>query len=164
MQVEKNKVVALSYTLKLDTGEVVDQADEKEPFLFIHGIGQTLEQFDANLNGLASGDKFEFSLEAEDAYGEFEEDKIVPIPKNVFGEVSSDQIYVGAEFPMQDNFGNSLFGVVQTIAEDAIIMDFNHPLAGQKLFFRGNILEIRDASAEELDHGHVHGPGGHHHH
>ena len=164
MQVQKNKVVSLSYTLKLDSGEVVDQADEKDPFLFIHGIGQTLEHFDKNLEGLSVGAGFEFSLEADDAYGNFEEEKIVPIPKNVFAEVPSDQLYEGAEFPMNDNFGNRLFGVVQAVAEDSIVMDFNHPLSGEKLFFSGKILEIRDASAEELDHGHVHGPGGHHHH
>ena len=163
MQIAKNKVVLLSYELKIDSGEIVDEAQSNDPFVFIHGIGQTLEAFDAKLNGLKVGDTFKFELESEDAYGPVVEENVVTIPLDAFGDMPKEELVEGAELPMNDNEGNRFYGTVLEVNPEDVLMDFNHPLAGETLFFSGKVEGIRDATAEELDHGHVHGPGGHHH-
>jgi len=163
MQIAKDKVVLVSYELKIESGEVVDSATPEDPFSFIHGIGQTLEAFDNNLNGLNIGDTFKFELEAEDAYGLVVEENVVSIPRGAFGEMPEDELAEGAELPMQDNQGNRFYGTVLEFDSENVLMDFNHPLAGEKLLFSGKIIGVRDATAEEISHGHVHGEGGHHH-
>lgn len=165
MQISPEKVVSVMYTLTLNNGAIADQADETQPFAFIHGIGQTLPAFDDALAGLVAGDEFNFSLTADDAYGMPNADWVIEIPRSVFDgpDVPSDILVIGAVLPMQDQNGNPMDGKVVEIADDKVKMDFNHPLAGEALNFTGKIIEVRDASPEELDHGHVHGPGGHHH-
>lgn len=165
MQVSPNKVVGITYTLTLDSGEIADKATTERPFVFIHGIGQTLESFDENLQGLSSGSDFQFSLSADEGYGHSSPDMIIHIPRSVFEgpDVPSDILVVGNMVPMQDQAGNPLNGIILEIESDKVKMDFNHPLAGQSLHFTGTIVSVRDATPEELDHGHVHGPGGHHH-
>ena len=163
MQIDNNKVVLLSYEPKIESGEVVDSAEPNDPFAFIHGIGQTLEAFDANLKGLKIGDNFQFSLEAEDAYGNVVDENIVTIPKDAFGDMPKEELVEGAELPMQDNQGNHFYGTVVEVNPNDVLMDFNHPLAGEKLYFSGSVVGIREATPDELAHGHVHGQGGHHH-
>lgn len=165
MQVAKNRVVTLTYTLTIENGEVVDTATEDAPFVFIHGIGQTLPHFDNNLNELKAGDAFEFLISAENAYGLSNDEYIVQIPRSVFAgpEVPADILQVGNVVPMQDQNGHPMNGVILSISDETVEMDFNHPLADKDLNFSGNIISVREATQEELDHGHVHGPGGHHH-
>lgn len=157
-----NKVVSLSYTLMLNSGELADEATSDEPLVFIHGIGQTLPAFDDKLDGLSVGDTFSFTLSAEDGYGESSPNYVVEIPKNIFEgpDVPDDILEIGATLPMQDQDGNPMDGVVVEIGDDTVTMDFNHPLAGEALGFSGTVLDIREATQEELDHGHVHGEGG----
>ena len=157
-----NKVVSLSYTLMLNSGELADEATADQPLVFIHGIGQTLPAFDDQLNGLSVGDTFSFTLSAEDGYGESSPNYVVEIPKNIFEgpDVPDDILEIGATLPMQDQDGNPMDGVVVEIGDDTVTMDFNHPLAGEALGFSGTVLDIREATQEELDHGHVHGEGG----
>lgn len=157
-----NKVVSLSYTLMLNSGELADEATADQPLVFIHGIGQTLPAFDDQLDGLSVGDTFSFTLSAEDGYGESSPNYIVEIPKNIFEgpDVPDDILEIGATLPMQDQDGNPMDGVVLEIGDDTVTMDFNHPLAGEALGFSGTVLDIREATQEELDHGHVHGEGG----
>ena len=157
-----NKVVSLSYTLMLNSGELADEATADQPLVFIHGIGQTLPAFDDQLDGLSVGDTFSFTLSAEDGYGESSPNYIVEIPKNIFEgpDVPDDILEIGATLPMQDQDGNPMDGVVVEIGDDTVTMDFNHPLAGEALGFSGTVLDIREATQEELDHGHVHGEGG----
>lgn len=157
-----NKVVSLSYTLMLNSGELADEATSDEPLVFIHGIGQTLPAFDDQLDGLSVGDTFSFTLSAEDGYGESSPNYVVEIPKNIFEgpDVPDDILEIGATLPMQDQDGNPMDGVVVEIGDDTVTMDFNHPLAGEALGFSGTVLDIREATQEELDHGHVHGEGG----
>lgn len=166
MHISPNTVVSLSYTLTLDSGEIADQADEKRPFVFIHGVGQTLELFDKNLEGLKMGDHFNFSINADDAYGIPMPERIISLPLSIFDgpDVPADLLTVGNVIPMQDQDGNPLTGTVLEVDAEKVLMDFNHPMAGQNLHFTGNIIGVRAATPEELDHGHVHGPGGHHHH
>ena len=157
-----NKVVSLSYTLMLNSGELADEATADQPLVFIHGIGQTLPAFDDQLDGLSVGDTFSFTLSAEDGYGESSPNYVVEIPKNIFEgpDVPDDILEIGATLPMQDQDGNPMEGVVVEIGDDTVTMDFNHPLAGEALGFSGTVLDIREATQEELDHGHVHGEGG----
>jgi len=160
--ISSNKVVSLSYTLMLTSGELADEATADQPLMFIHGIGQTLPAFDEQLNGLSVGDTFSFTLTAEEGYGESSPNYIVEIPKNIFEgpDVPADILEIGATLPMQDQDGNPMDGTVLEIGDDTVKMDFNHPLAGESLGFSGTILAVREATQDELDHGHVHGEGG----
>ena len=160
-----HKVVSLSYSLALSNGQIADEATEDHPLMFIHGIGQTLPAFDDQLHGLSVGDGFSFSLSAEQGYGESNPNYIVELSKSIFEgpDVPADILQIGAMLPMQDQDGNPLDGKLVEIGDDTVKLDFNHPLAGESLHFTGKVIAIREASAEELDHGHVHGPGGHHH-
>ncbi len=157
-----NKVVSLSYTLMLNNGELADEATAEQPLVFIHGVGQTLPAFDDQLAGLGVGDTFSFTLSAEDGYGESNPNYVVDLPKSIFSgpDVPEDLLEIGALLPMQDEEGNPMDGTVLEISEDMVKMDFNHPLAGEALSFAGTIIDIREATPDELDHGHVHGDGG----
>lgn len=163
MKISPESVVTLSYRLENDKKELVDEASNEQPFAFIHGIGQTLPEFDKNLEGLGKGENFAFSLTAEEAYGEYNDELKVEIPRANFEGAPEGSLVVGKTLPMDDGQGNPLLGTVIEVNDLSVRMDFNHPLAGQNLHFSGEIIDIREATETELDHGHVHGPGGHHH-
>lgn len=172
MTIEKDKVVSVSYTLssrrtKSEAENIVERTEDGHPFTFLFGHGGIIEGFETNLKGKKVGDTFDFHIEPADAYGEFDEKYLIPVPieafKNESGEVDRSVLTVGKTLPMMDNHGNHLQGIIKEIKLESVTMDFNHPMAGLELHFIGEVLEIRAASAEELDHGHVHGPGGHHH-
>ncbi|GAB3531691.1 FKBP-type peptidyl-prolyl cis-trans isomerase [Pontibacter brevis] len=170
MKIEQNKVVTLTYELRIldENGEqsLIETATEEQPMVFIYGMSGLPDQFEDSLQGLSKGDSFDFKLETEDGYGEYNQEAVVELPKNVFevdGSVPNDMLEEGNYIPMADSEGNQLQGRVQEVKEDTVTMDFNHPLAGKDLFFKGKVQDVRDATPEELDHGHVHGPGGHHH-
>ncbi len=167
MNVEKNKVVTVHYTLteNTETGEQIESTFGQEPLSFIFGIGSMIPEFEKNLQGLKVGDTFSFGVKAKDGYGEFDENAIVDIPKNIFmvdGTIS-DVLQVGNIVPMRDQEGHRLDGVVLEIEEENVKMDFNHPMAGVDLWFTGEVKVVRDATQEEIAHGHAHGEGGHHH-
>lgn len=168
MQIKNQTVVSLSYILKQDNAEgaVIEIAKETEPLVFIYGIGQMIPKFEEYLLTLSPGDSFEFTLMSAEAYGEFEADAIIDLEKTIFmidGEVDNEMLTVGNIIPMRDNHGNMLQGKVVSVSDDAVKMDFNHPMAGKNLHFTGKILTVREATQDELSHGHVHGEGGHHH-
>ena len=159
MIISNDKVVSLSYMLKVNN-EIVDNAVAEHPLVFIYGHGQLLPLFEENIKGLKVGDSFEFKVSCEEGYGQMNEMAVVELPKDIFvidGEIPADLLEVGKSLPMRDNEGNALNGVILDIKEDVVVMDFNHPLAGQDLFFNGKVEDVRDASAEELSHGHIHG-------
>jgi FKBP-type peptidyl-prolyl cis-trans isomerase SlyD len=160
MIVEKNKVVSLSYELKVE-GETVETVGADSPLMFLFGSGNLLPKFEENLNGLKLDDGFDFGLVAADAYGPVVDDAIVDVPLQAFaadGEIDREMLKVGNHIPMLDQSGNRLNGVVVKFDDEIVSMDFNHPLAGNDLHFSGNVVEIREASADELQHGHVHSP------
>lgn len=170
MIIEKNKVVSVNYHLtgKVEGGaeELIEQTAADRPFVFLFGAGSLLEHFEKNLHGKKSGDNFDFQLKAENAYGLHNPEYVAEIPKEAFhveGKFDAERVKEGEELPMLDNEGHQLSGLVVSVNESHVTMDFNHPLAGYDLHFAGSILEVREATAEELDHGHVHGPHGHHH-
>lgn len=168
MKVGKNKVITMTYILSKDdvNGELVQEVTKDKPFVVLFGAGSLLPKFEENLEGLSIGDTFGFSLSSAEGYGEKTPEAIVDLDKQIFefeGEIDEEFLKVGANIPMQNEEGHPLTGLVLEIGEDFVKMDFNHPLAGQTLYFTGEIVDVRQASEEELDHGHVHGHGGHHH-
>ncbi len=170
MKVSSNKVVSLTYELKIEDGTemlLVEKVTTENPFVYLHGLGSLPEKFESELHDRAQGEAFNFMLNKEESgYGEIDPTAVVDLPKDIFmvdGVFDSEMITEGHFIPMTDSDGNKMQGLVLEVAENTIKMDFNHPLAGRNLYFEGSIHDIREASAEELDHGHVHGEGGHHH-
>lgn len=168
MVIDKNKVVTLHYKLQEGSskGNLIEETHGKEPLVFMYGVGQMIPEFERQLAGKKEGDSFAFGIESGDAYGEYDPQAIVTIPKNSFvieGELATDLLKVGKVIPMRDGDGNQLLGTVKEIRDEEVLMDFNHPMAGVDLYFTGNIEDIREATPSEVEHGHVHGPGGHQH-
>ncbi len=165
MKIEKHTVPSVSYTLLVD-GEVVDLAEKDKPLSFIQGIGMMVPGFESNLEGMSAGAEYAFELTPEEAYGPYNNEAVVELPISMFkvdGKVNEKMLSVGQIVPMQDPKGKPLNGTVLEISDDKVKMDFNHMLAGKVLNFSGEILEVRSATKEEVDHGHIHGPGGHQH-
>ena len=165
MIAEKNNVVSIIYELRTGSkeGDVVEALTSENPLTFLFGTGGLLPKFEEHLNGLTSGDNFEFLLHSEDAYGPVVENAIVHVPQSVFevdGKIDENLMKIGNMVPMMDAEGRRLNGKVIAIEGDAVKMDFNHPMAGNDLFFKGQVTDVRSATDEELSHGHVHQPGG----
>lgn len=156
MKIEKNKMVSLIYELRESqkTGRVIESLNEAQPLKFIYGTGRLLPVFEENIGSLAEGDNFSFSLNSDDAYGDRREEMIVNVPVSVFqkddGNLNEDICKVGNQVPMMDGEGNHLNGIVNEITDEYVRMDFNHPMAGLDLFFSGKIIEVRDATEQEL--------------
>ncbi len=168
MTIKVNSVVSLNYKLSNHkTGEKIEETTSKNPMVFLYGVGSLIPEFEENLFGKKAGDSFDFSIVSENAYGNRSEDNIVSIPISVFqdetGKINENEIKVGALVPMSDNDGNHMRGQVKEITAEIVKMDFNHSLAGIDLHFKGEILDLSEETADELAHGHVHGPGGHQH-
>jgi FKBP-type peptidyl-prolyl cis-trans isomerase SlyD len=154
MTIAKDKVVSVIYELKTELeGEIIEKAVAETPLTFHCGAGQMLEKFEANLMGLSVGAAFDFKLATEEAYGLASEEAVIELPKNIFevnGEFDSEMIAEGNVVPMQDNSGRRMNGIVLELKEETVTMDFNHPLAGDDLFFKGEVIEVRDATEEEM--------------
>jgi len=155
MKIGKNKMVSLTYDLHYDdaAGELIEQATSEKPLSFVFGAGLMLPKFEEHLEGFEVGNPFEISLQDVDAYGELDENAIVDLPKHIFfieGEFDEEIVSVGNTVPMMSTGGQRLNGLVLEITDDIVKMDFNHPLAGENLFFKGQITEVREASDEEI--------------
>ena len=164
MIADKNNVISIVYELRSGSkdGEVVESLNSSNPLTFLFGTGGLLPKFEEKLTGLSSGDNFEFLLRSEDAYGPVVENAIVNVPQTVFevdGKLDDNLMKVGNMVPMMDAEGRRLNGKVMAIEGDAVQMDFNHPMAGNDLYFKGEVTDIRTATEEELSHGHIHGSG-----
>lgn len=168
MTVGENKVVSMTYTLREEsaTGEMIQKVTEDRPFVYLFGIGGLLPSFKANLEGLNAGDDFSFILKKDQAYGLPSDENIIRLDRKVFeidGVFDEDAIQVGEVIPMEDEEGYPLSGKILEVDDQNVLVDFNHPLAGLNLYFEGKILDVREATDEELAHGHVHGTHDHHH-
>ena len=165
MKIEPQHVVSLTYDLYVDQDgaeALVESATQEQPLTFLFGAGQMLPKFEENLSSLSTNDNYDFHLSAADAYGEYDEEAVANLPIEMFNGTDIPQ--VGSIIPLHDNNGNRFQGQVVSVAEDSVIVDLNHPMAGQPLHFKGVILNVRPATPEELSHGHAHGPDGHHSH
>ncbi len=168
MKVGNNKVVSLVYELREDdaNGDLIQKVEKESPFVHLFGVGSLLPAFEHALEGLVAGDSFSFGIPAAGSYGEHNPEVVYTLEKSMFeidGVVEDGLLEIGNQITMQDQDGNPVDGIVLDVTNEGVVMDFNHPLAGINLYFTGKVLEVRDATAEELAHGHVHGPHGHHH-
>ncbi|NQD36468.1 peptidylprolyl isomerase [Permianibacter sp. IMCC34836] len=161
MQIADQKVVSIHYTLRDKAGNVLDSSEGNQPLAFIQGRGNIIPGLESAMDGKAVGDKFDAVIPAAEAYGERIEELVQVLPRSMFSGI--DDIMVGMQFQATGGTGPVVITVTD-IDGDQITVDGNHELAGVELHFAVEVVDVRDASAEELAHGHVHGAGGHHHH
>ena len=158
MKISDEKMVSLSYDLTVDNEdgekELMERATKENPLKFMFGMGTMLEAFENNVEGLSIGDKFSFVLTPEEAYGEYHEGNVVDLPKKLFevdGKFDAERIAEGQTLPMMDSRGNRMMGSVLEVQEDVVVMDFNHPLAGETLHFDGEVIDVHEPSEEEIN-------------
>jgi FKBP-type peptidyl-prolyl cis-trans isomerase SlyD len=154
------KVVSLNYTVKDTEGQVVESSEGAAPLVYLHGQGDVIPGLEAALLGKAPGEEFDVTVEPADAYGEYHEEMVQVVPRTVFEGV--ENIETGMVFTAQAQNGPVQLTVTKVDGDD-ITVDPNHPLSGKILHFSGSVIEVREATEEELSHGHVHGEGGHQH-
>jgi FKBP-type peptidyl-prolyl cis-trans isomerase SlyD len=157
--IQNDQVVSFHYTLTDENGTVIDKS-EGQPLVYLHGAGNIIPGLENALTGKNVGDKLTVNVTAAEGYGEYNPEMVQEVPRNMFQGV--DDITAGMQFQAQTDDGIQVV-TVKDVTDENVIVDANHPLAGQNLNFDVEIVDIRDASQEELDHGHVHGAGGHHH-
>ena len=158
MKIEQDKVVAVSYELEVE-GQIADRSQPGAPLEYIHGTGMLLPKFESELEGKEPGESFEFTLSAEEGYGEYHPEYRVNIPKTAFqvnGKIREELLVVGRIVPMLNSEGQVVQGTVAEVGEDSVIMDFNHPMAGKVLHFTGKVESVRSATEKELTEG-LHG-------
>lgn len=161
MQISKNSVVTLNYILKNDQGETLDESQDNS-FLYLHGAGGIIPGLEGQMEGKSAGDSFSAHIEPADGYGEHDDSMVQVVPRDMFDK--EHPLEEGLQFHAESPEGDMLTVTVINIEEDDITVDGNHPLAGIALNFDIKIADVREASAEEIEHGHVHGPDAHHHH
>jgi FKBP-type peptidyl-prolyl cis-trans isomerase SlyD len=160
MQITENHVVTFHYTLKNDRGELIESSVGREPLDYLHGHRNIIPGLESELAGKSAGDEFTATIEPVNAYGEYDESMVQKLSRADFEGV--EEFAMGMRFEVEDKDGVGLVTVTK-IQGDAITVDGNHPLAGERLVFDIVVVDIREASAEELTHGHAHHPDGHHH-
>lgn len=161
MQIARDAVVSIHYTLTDDAGKTLDSSSGGEPLAYIHGNGNLIAGLERELEGKSAGDKLSVKIAPADGYGEYDKALVQRVPRRSLKGIGN--IHVGLQLHAQSEHGTRAVTVKQ-IAGDMITLDGNHPLAGQNLNFEVEIADVRAATEEEMEHGHVHGPGGHHHH
>lgn len=160
MKIENQKVVGIEYTLKDQAGQVVDSNTGGDPLFFIQGMGTIVPGLEHALSGRTVGESFEVEVKAVDGYGEYDAKRRRSIPRSQVPQLMDAK--PGAMLQATGPEGASVVTVAE-VSETEIVIDGNHPMAGRDLFFSIRVAEIRHATAEELAHGHIHGPGGHEH-
>lgn len=169
MKITENSVVSFHYTLTDKDGKVIDSSltdkdgkviEGNQPLTYLHGQGQIVPGLENTLEGKVVGDKLDVNVSAEEGYGEHQDFMVQQVPREAFQGV--DDIEVGMQFQAQTPQGGMTV-TVTAVDENTVTVDGNHPLAGQDLFFAVEVVSVREATEEEISHGHVHGEGGHHH-
>ena len=156
MKISKNKFVSVIYDLNVgdeNERELMESATVEQPLQFIFDTGTMLPAFEKNIKELEIGNKFQFSLSPEDAYGEYIEENMVELPKNIFevnGKFDEEYIKEGVTLPMMSSTGERMNGSVIEVKENVVVMDFNHPLAGETLHFSGEIIDVHEPTIEEI--------------
>jgi len=160
MQVAKDKVVQIDYTLTSDAGQVLDSSQGREPLAYLHGAGNIIPGLETALEGKNQGDQVTVQVPPEQAYGQRDERMVQAVPRTAFA--NAPKVEPGMHFQANTPGAARLITVVG-VQGDQVTIDANHPLAGQTLNFDVKVVEVRDATQDELTHGHVHGAGGHQH-
>jgi len=160
MPIAQNSVVTIHYTLKDDAGEVIDSSREGDPIAYLHGHGNLVPGLERELEGKNTGDKVNVSVAPEQGYGEYDKSLVQQVPRRALQGIAN--IKVGLRLQAQTPQGPRAV-VITRLVGDMVTIDGNHPLAGKNLNFDVEITDVREATEEELSHGHVHGEGGHHH-
>lgn len=156
MEKQNNKYIAVAYKLYNDENgatSLIEEAPQDQPFSFVSGLGTTLEKFEENVVNLAKGDTFSLTMTPEEAYGDYEEERVLDLDKSMFiidGRFDSEMVHVDAMVPLQNEDGNRFMGHVLEVTDDKVKVDLNHPLAGMTLRFEGTIVESRELTNEEL--------------
>jgi FKBP-type peptidyl-prolyl cis-trans isomerase SlyD len=159
MQIQKDAVVSMHYTVNDSKGELIDSSEGQAPMAYLHGAGNIVEGLEQALEGKSVGDKIDVTLTPENAYGSYQPKLVQQVARKVFEGAT---VEVGQRFQAQTSQGPRMVTVTE-VKGDLITIDGNHPLAGQTLHFSVEIIEVRESTAEERDHGHVHGEHGHQH-
>ncbi|RPJ06057.1 MAG: peptidylprolyl isomerase [Spirochaetaceae bacterium] len=161
MEITKDTIVTINYTLKDEKGSVLDTSEKKEPLQYLHGYGKMIPGVEKGLEGRKPGDAFDIKVTAEDGYGKYDERLMTSVKKDL---IQTDaELAVGMALQAESPEGVHLLYITK-IDGDMVSLDGNHPLAGMDLFFNLSVLDVREASPEEKDHGHAHDGDGHHHH
>lgn len=161
MQIEPKKAVYIDYTLTNEAGDVLDSSEGHSPLAYLHGFNNIIPGLESALLGKKVGDTFDVTVEPKDAYGDYSVELVAEVPRSAFQGV--DKLEPGMQFHASAPDGGVQVVVVRDIDGDNVTVDGNHPLAGQRLNFKVKVMDIRDATEEELAHGHIHGEGGHQH-
>jgi len=159
MKISKQKVVSFDYTLTDNAGVVIDSSDGHEPLVYIHGSGFLIPGLEVKMEGKKAGDAFQVTVQPADAYGVRDDSLVKEVERDMFGDV--DKLEAGMQFEAETEDGIEVV-TVTAVGEDTVTVDGNHPLADVTLNFDIKVGDVRDATAEELEHGHVHGAGCHH--
>ena len=161
MLIAANKAVSIDYTLTTDAGEVIDSSAGGAPLVYLHGAGNIIPGLEKALEGKQGGDQIQVAIEPQDAYGEYRAELVATLNRAMFEGV--DELEVGMQFHASGPDGGMQIVTIRDVEGDDVIVDGNHPLAGQRLTFQVKVVDVRDATQEEVAHKHIHGEGGHHH-
>jgi len=161
MKIDDKSVVSIHYKLTNDKGDVLDSSEGKDPLVYMHGTNSLIDGLEKELKGKNAGDKMDVTVQPEEGYGVVNPDLVKEVPHSAFKGV--DDIQPGMQFEATSPEGHLQLITIEEIKEESIRVNANHPLAGEVLHFNVSVEEVRVATAEELEHGHVHGPGGHSH-
>ena len=161
MTIAANKAVSIEYTLTNDDGDVIDSSTGGAPLVYLQGAGNIIPGLEKALEGKAVGEELTVTVEPEDAYGEYSAELVSTLSATMFEGV--DQLEVGMQFHASAPDGQMQIVTIRDLDGDDVTVDGNHPLAGQRLTFKVKVVAVRDASEDEVAHGHVHGVGGHQH-
>lgn len=154
------KVVSFHYTLKDSKGEVLESSVGDDPMMFLENAGQIIPGLESAMRGMQKGEKKTINVKAAEAYGDYEQELVVQVPR---AQIPKKDVAVGDQFHADNGQGHAQVVVVTAVSDSHVTVDGNHPLAGQDLQFDVEVTEVRDATKDEVAHGHAHGPGGHHH-
>lgn len=158
MKITNNTVVNAEYELYVDGDngeqELMEKATSEQPLNFIFGVGMMLPKFEQNLSGMEAGDSFDFTINNEEAYGQYDDEAIIELERAVFevdGKLDEEMVFEGNVVPLMDSEGNRLQAQVVTVTDSHVTVDLNHPLAGENLHFKGKVLEVREATEDEIN-------------
>jgi FKBP-type peptidyl-prolyl cis-trans isomerase SlyD len=160
VKIENNRVAQIHYTLKDDQGEILDSSVGQNPLPYIHGVGALIPGLEKELAGKKAGDKFTAVIAPADGYGDYDKEQVFQVPADGFD--GDDELELGMQVQL-DSENGPMTATITAIEGEEVTLDLNHPLAGVSLYFDVEVIEVREATKQELEHGHVHTPGHHHH-